>query len=557
MCGEAGQGIQTVEQGLTQILKRAGYFVYSTKEYMSRVRGGTNSTLVRVSSRPISAFVERIDLFIPFDTASYTHLAHRVTDSTFVAGDSVQLKLQRPVFDVPLSALALSAGGAIYSNTISTGFVLGLFDMEIEQFDTYLSERYASKGVDVVAKNIKAGRSGFDIGRGLRTSGTVQFEVPRSDEAEKTLLLNGAEALAFGAIAGGCNFVSSYPMSPSTSVLTEMAKASQNLDIVVEQAEDEIAGINMAIGAWYAGARGMTTTSGGGFALMTEGLSLAGMLETPVVVYLAMRPGPATGLPTRTEQGDLDLVRFAGHGDFPRAIYAPGTFEDAVLCMRRAFNTADRFQVPAIVLADQYFVDTYMTVEQVDIGTSPPESHIVKTTPDYKRYAFTTTGISPRGIPGYGEGLVLADSDEHTEEGLITEDETIREAMVKKRLLKQNELAQDALLPEIFGAVRDNPVVVCWGSTFPVVQEAVARLAEPVTIVYFRQVWPLPPDILDYFDGARSIIVVESNVTGQFANVLSNTAGVAVTDSILKHNGLPFSVEELTAGIAAATREGV
>jgi len=214
-----------------------------------------------------------------------------------------------------------------------------------------------------------------------------------------------------GAIAGGCSFISTYPMSPSTGVWIFLTQHSKEFDIITDQSEDEISAINMAIGAWYAGARGMVATSGGGFALMVEGLSLASMIETPVVIHLGQRPGPATGLPTRTEQADLEFVLHAGHGEFPRIILTPGTMEDAFNLSQRAFDLADKYQVPVFILTDQYFLDSYYNLPSLNLSDIRNQSHVVKTNKEYKRYQLTENGISPRGIPGYGEGLVSVDSD--------------------------------------------------------------------------------------------------------------------------------------------------
>ena len=230
------------------------------------------------------------------------------------------------------------------------------------------------------------------------------------------LLLSGSDAISLGALAGGCDYVCGYPMSPSTSVLEKMAAYAKKFDIIVEQVEDEIGVVNMALGAWYAGARALVTTSGGGFALMCEGISLGGMIESPLVLHLAQRPGPATGLPTRTEQGDLDMVLYAGHGDFPRIILAPGTLADGFTLTQKAFNLSAKYQVPVFILTDQFFVDSRYNTPVFDTGDLKVEKHIVKTDKDYKRFSLTKNGISPRGIPGYGSGNVCADSDEHDEE---------------------------------------------------------------------------------------------------------------------------------------------
>jgi 2-oxoglutarate ferredoxin oxidoreductase subunit alpha len=342
-------------------------------------------------------------------------------------------------------------------------------------------------------------------------------------------------------------------MSPSTGVLTFLAKHAKTFDIVAEQAEDEIAAINMGIGAWYAGARAMVTTSGGGFALMTEGVSLAGMLESPMVIHLAQRPGPATGLPTRTEQGDLELALYAGHGEFPRIIFAPGKIEDAISLTQRAFNLADKYQVPVFILTDQYFIDSYYNTVAPDLSKLKIEKHIVRTEKDYHRYELTESGISPRGVPGFGDGLVAVDSDEHDTEGHITEDLDLRIRMVDKRLKKGTLMKEDNIPPELTGAQNYKNLVVCSGSTQNIVQEAMKKLGrDDVSLLHFKQVYPLPDETTEYLQEAEKIIIVENNATSQFAKLIKLQTGIDIQHKILKYSGLSFSVEELAEELKEA-----
>ncbi|MBA3037108.1 MAG: 2-oxoacid:acceptor oxidoreductase subunit alpha, partial [Desulfobacterium sp.] len=411
--GEAGQGIQTIEQLLTKILKLNNFYVFATKEYMSRVRGGSNTTSIRVGSHPLQAPIERVDLLIPLDKEVLPRLQHRITSQTIVAGDMEALETNLKIFDIPLKKLSKELGSEIYSNTIALGLILSLLKTDGQIMEKYLGKYFGAKGEKLVELNIKAAHLGFKHGRELLENGTVRFPELSISDIQNDIMINGSEAIAMGAIAGGCQCIASYPMSPGTGVITFMANVEHDFELIVEQAEDEIAAINMAIGAWYAGARAMITTSGGGFALMTEGLSLAGMLEMPVVIHLAQRPGPATGLPTRTEQGDLELVLYAGHGEFPRIILAPGSLKDAFYITQKAFNLADRYQVPVIILTDQYLVDTYYNISPFNLNYLEVESCIIETDEKYLRYQLTDDGISPRGIPGNGKGLVGVDSDEH------------------------------------------------------------------------------------------------------------------------------------------------
>ena len=552
LCGQAGQGIQTVEYLLTRIFKLAGYHVFATKEYMSRVRGGINSTEIRVSSGPVCAYVNRIDILIPLNKGAVGHVEKRISPKTIILAEKETIaedfdQTRHKFIDVPFTKKASEIGNKIYSNVVAVGTVTGLFGIELQTVSEYVKKFFSSKADDVVQKNLAAVKEGFNLGVGLADSSKIKFDFNNDADIKNQILVNGAEAVALGAIAGGCNFISSYPMSPSTGVLVFLAKQAKDFGIIAEQAEDEIAAINMAIGAWYAGARAMVTTSGGGFALMTEGLSLAGILESPIVIHLAQRPGPATGLPTRTEQADLELALYAGHGDFPRILLAPGKIQDAFYLTRKAFDLAEKYQIPVFILTDQYFVDSYYNTACPDLSDINIEKHIIKTDADYKRYKLTDDGISPRGIPGYGKGLVAVDSDEHDEAGHITEDLGLRVEMVDKRLKKFELLKDETIPPELVGSEDYKNLIVCWGSTYNVVKEAVKNLGRDDTaFLHFKQVYPLPGQTSDYLKKARRIIIVENNAASQFAKLIKLHTGIEINDRILKYDGLSFYVEELT-----------
>jgi len=551
LCGQAGQGIQTVEYLLTRIFKLAGYNVFATKEYMSRVRGGINSTEIRVSSGPVSACVNRIDILISLNKGAVGHVEKRISPQTIILAEKETIaddfdQTRYKFIDVPFTKKATEIGNKIYSNVVAVGTVTGLFGIELHTVSEYVKIFFSSKTDDVIQKNLAAVKEGFNLGVGLTDSSKIKFDINDDADIKDQILVSGAEAVALGAIAGGCNFISAYPMSPSTGVLVFLAKHAKDFGIIAEQAEDEIAAINMAVGAWYAGARAMVTTSGGGFALMTEGLSLAGMLESPIVIHLAQRPGPATGLPTRTEQADLEMALYAGHGEFPRILLAPGEIQDAFYLTQKAFNLADRYQIPVFILTDQYFVDSYYNTACPDLSDINIEKHVIKTDVDYRRYQLTDNGISSRGIPGYGKGLVAVDSDEHDEDGHITEDLGLRIEMVNKRLKKLELLKNETIPPELSGPEDYKNLVVCWGSTYNVVREAVKNLGRDDTaFLHFKQVYPLPGQTSDYLKKAKRIIIVENNATAQFAKLIKLHTGIEINDKILKYDGLSFYVEEL------------
>jgi len=551
LCGAAGQGIQTVEELLTHAFKHAGYNLFSTKEYMSRVRGGSNSTQLRVSSRKARACLDRIDILFPLDRDGLRHVAHRITPETSILGEKEVLlepgtgkKIK--IIDVPLHTIASELGENIYINIIATGIIAALFGIDKESIIDDLRERFSDVEKTVMSNNIRAVTRGYEFGGELIRTKAVSVSIKKDPTVADQIIINGGEAVGIGALAGGCNFIASYPMTPSTSVLTFLARQSAQFGIIAEQAEDEIAAMNMAIGAWYAGARAMVTTSGGGFALMTEGLSLAGAMESPMVIHLAQRPGPATGLPTRTEQGDLELALYAGHGEFPRVIFAPGTIEEAFALTAKAFNLADRYQIPVFILTDQYLIDSYYNINKIDVSDLKIEPYIVPTDHGYNRYSLTRDGVSPRGIPANGKGLVIVDSDEHDEEGHLTENHDIRIQMVDKRLRKRSLLAQEAILPACAGKSKGSTMIVCWGSILTIAEEAVKRIGrKDISLVHFSQVYPLHRDTTKILGKAGRLISVEGNATSQFSRLLKIHTGIDMDTKITKYNGLPFSAEEL------------
>lgn len=548
IAGEAGQGIQSIETMITIFAKKASYNVFATKEYMSRVRGGCNSTEIRIGRGEARASVDRIDILIPLTAESIPHLRERITDTTIIIGEKKIVGYDR-MTDVPFSAIAADAGGILYANTVAVGTLSAILKLDRSGCEESLRSFFAKKSQAVQDANGVAFNKGYDQGTALTS--LMDITIPTDPSVAEKIMITGADAIALGSIAGGCNYVCAYPMSPGTTVLTAMADYSKKFDIVVEQVEDEIGVANMAIGAWYAGAKALVTTSGGGFALMSEAVSLSGSLETPFVVHIAQRPGPATGLPTRTEQGDLNLAINAGHGDFLKVVLAPGDLEEGFNLARTAFDIADRYQSPVFILTDQYYVDTYYTTEQFKSGDSIPGSQVIATAADYRRYALgSADGISPRGIPGKGEGIVCVDSDEHTEAGYITEDKAVREAMVAKRLAKIEAVGKDIIRPTLYGDKNYTTLIIAWGSTkMPIIEAIALSENSGIALLHFPWVYPLPEGIGKYMEKADTCIAVEGNATGQFADLVEFKTGRRFDRRILKSDGYQFSVEELASKI--------
>jgi len=550
LCGEAGQGIQTVEAILVQAVKLGGYNVFSSKEYMSRVRGGENSTQIRVSSKRINAYVDRIDILIAISKGAINHLKERISENTIIIGDEETLKdVVRPdVIKIPFLKIAKSIGGPIYANIIAAGALSRVLNIDKEIFDECITAMFLRKGEKILKGDLEAGAEGYKIGDDLLKSGKFKIEIQKDPEIRNELLLNGIDVFGYGCLAGGVKFMSSYPMTPTTSLQVFIARHSKDFDIIFEQAEDEIAAINMGLGASYAGARALTATSGSGFALMTEAVGLSGMIETPIVIYIGQRPGPAVGLPTRTAQEDLNLVLYSGPGETPRAIFAPGNFEDAFYMTQRAFNIADKYQIPVFILSDQYMADIYYNIPYLmtkEVKIENFES-IVKTDEKYRRFEIIEDGISPRGIPGFGDGLVVVDSDEHDEEGHITEDLNLRTKMVEKRLKKLEGIKKDVVPPELIGPLDYKILVIGWGSTYGPIKEALDKLkSNEIAFLYFKQVYPLYENTLNYLENAQKTIIFENNANSQFGNLIKLETGFEVHKKALKYNGMPFSVEEV------------
>ncbi|MDD2466717.1 MAG: 2-oxoacid:acceptor oxidoreductase subunit alpha [Desulfobulbus sp.] len=539
--GEAGHGLQTLGLVLCRALRSGGLHVFAVNEFMSRIRGGSNSLNLRISNAPVQASSDQIDCCIFLDRDALPRLRGRLAKHTLLVGDPANFADQEGISSLPLKELSKQAGGTIYGNSIVCGYIMRLLGWDLVPLDAAIRRTFTDG--EQQEKNLGAAQIGWDSAAELEG----RFSLPKGKELQDRLLLDGSQSVALGAITGGCNFISSYPMSPATGVLVHLAGIAADHGIVVEQAEDEISAINMGLGAWYAGARALVSTSGGGFDLMAEGLSLCGIIESPLVIHIAQRPGPGTGLPTRTEQGDLEIARYSGHGEFPRAILAPGSPEEAFECTRHAFTMADESQSPVILLTDQYLLDSLYDLAPFQLPQEPPRPQIIATMPDYERYAYSDNGISPRGIPGYGEGLVCVDSDEHDTQGRITEDFVTRVAMVDKRVAKTELLrTRLAIQPRLYGPDNYRRLLVAWGSTGPVISEALGKIASADTaFLHCIQVYPLPDSVDAYLQRAERIIVVENNATGQFARLLRAETGCTIADQWLKYNGLAFSVDEV------------
>ncbi len=560
ICGEAGQGVQTVGELFSEVCARSGYHVFSNQDYESRVRGGHNFYQIRLADRRVMSASERIDILVALDRASIEIDLNEMADGGMAAldSDTLGIKADRPgMMDIPFKRLAVEhGGGPVMANTVATGAVLGMLGMEISSLEGLLREHFTKKGAEVVEENLRSARAGFDYAKEHCSECRFASAAPSN---KPKLIINGGVAAGYGALASGLKFYSAYPMTPATAVMNVIASKAAKYGVVVEQAEDEIAAINMALGASFAGVRAATGSSGGGFALMVEGLSLAGMTETPIVIFEAMRPGPATGLPTRTEQGDLLFILFAGHGEFPRAVFAPGSPEQAIYLTSKAFEIAEKYQIPAFVVFDQYLGDAQWTYDSLETGKLIYNDYRLRaealaTVKEYKRHKFTDSGITPLAVPGESPHVVVADSDEHDEDGHIIEDAATRIKMVQKRLFKKiDALRAEISQPMRYGSDKPELILTGWGSTYGVLKEAVDTLNASGTsaaMLYFNEICPLPSgDYVDYLKGAKRAVCVESNATGQFASLLRMHTGVEFSGLITRYDGRPFTVDYILRGL--------
>ncbi len=543
--GEAGQGLATVGPLLAKSLARAGYHIVVTQSYQSRIRGGHNTFAVRAAVSEVAAPRERFDVVVALNEETVALHREELTPRGLIIADEAWGGGSENILPAPYKEIASGA----YRNVASLGLAACLLGLAEELVAGVVEGYFGEKG-KAVAENRAALGKAFAWAAGLDASYRRPLAaVPRSP---KRLTLDGNQAIALGAISAGVKFCAFYPMTPSTSIpLTLIAHAGE-MGLVVEQAEDEIAAVNMALGASYAGAPAMVATSGGGFALMVEGVSLAGMTETPIVVVVGQRPGPATGLPTRTEQADLEFVLRAGHGEFPRAIFAPGDVAECFHLTRRAFALTQKYQTPVFVLTDQFLADSFRAVEPFDVeGLEAVGSYVEPASVEepYARYAVTADGISPRLLPGLGRRLVVVDSDEHTEDGHLTEDLGARVRQVEKRRRKENGIRAEVIPPVYDGPADADVLLVGWGSSKGAVAEAAALLrgngAKAATL-HFAQVWPLvPAQFVERLRKATRVVAVEGNASAQLARLIRMEAGFEVAARVNRYDGLPLTPEHI------------
>ncbi|HWR39835.1 MAG TPA: 2-oxoacid:acceptor oxidoreductase subunit alpha [Patescibacteria group bacterium] len=545
--GAAGLGMETLALILEKILKRKGFEIFVVHDYMSRVRGGHNFFQIRFANEKIDSHGDELAGILALDRVTIqTHVSRLKPDGFIFADEEVEFQDDR-MYRLALKSTAKTIGNPKIFGSVALGAVLRLFNLDFSSTEDVINEKFAG---ETARQNMSALEAGYRLVTG-------KYEIA-ANKKDGQILINTTEAIALGALASGLKFYSAYPMAPSTGIMNFLASKMNEAEIIVEQAEDEIAAINMAIGASYAGVRAMTGTSGGGLALMVEAVGLAAMAEIPLVIVNVQRPGPATGLPTRTEQGDLKFAIFSSPAEIPKMVIALRDPEDAFYQTNRAFRLADKYQIPVVLLSDQFLADSTRTVNDFDFSRINNDRYLSCETyseAEYRRYEITATGISPRIIPGQFPGTrVLIDSDEHDEYGRITESATVRNAMQEKRLRKMSYLREDIQEPIYAGEDQADTLLLAWGSLSSPVKEALRLLnasgGNKYGALLFGDVWPLPDQLLkEKSQSARRIINVEQNATGLFASLVQECTGIKCAGSILKYDGRPLSAQEIFAGV--------
>ncbi|MEJ5301007.1 MAG: 2-oxoacid:acceptor oxidoreductase subunit alpha [Thermodesulforhabdaceae bacterium] len=552
IAGAAGEGIQTVGSIFSVAAAKCGLAVFSWQEYESRIRGGLNSYSIRISTSLKNAPRRDADVLLPLRKEARKKYRSWLNPNGLLIADEQDNTDGATEIFVPFNKIAREKWQSpIYANTIAVGALWSVIGGDFEALQVAVEDEFQGKAETVIKNNVEAARDGYLFAE-KSCQGICPWKLEK--RPDRFYLIAGSPAIALGSVKAGCRFMAAYPMTPATGIITFLTQHRKECKVFTEQAEDEIAAINMAIGAQFAGVRAMTATSGGGFSLMVEALSLAGMVEVPVVVVLAQRPGPATGLPTRTAQGDLLFAIHSGHGEFPKVVLAPSDPYDAFHKMVRAFNLADKYQIPIIVMTDQFLADSQFSIPDFDVELAKVETFIASPSDfsTYKRYSITASGISPRLYPGQSKYLVTADSDEHDEDGHITEDlDGVAVPMMEKRLRKLQSLRREIRPPERFFMEDDvEEVFVGWGSTRQAIFEAVEILREEgkrIGALHFTELWPLPElsSKEEFFPPKASITIIEQNATGQFASLLRRELVIRDAKSMLFYSGLPVTAQDI------------
>ncbi|QKY18873.1 2-oxoacid:acceptor oxidoreductase subunit alpha [Halolamina sp. CBA1230] len=568
--GEAGDGIDSTGKIFARALSRAGRHVFTSKDFASRIRGGYTAYKVRTAIDQVESTVDRLDVLIALTQRTVDENIDELHEGSVIIYDGERTSMQDLEIpegmigmDIPLKSLAEDAGGAIMRNIVALGAACEVTEFPIEHLGSSLEKRFSDKGQSIVENNKTAADLGAEYVQDNYETESAEFEYELETTDEDYVLINGDEAIGMGAIAAGCRFYSGYPITPATDVMEYLTGRLERYGGHVVQAEDELSAINMALGAARAGARSMTATSGPGIDLMAETFGLVAQSETPLVICDVMRSGPSTGMPTKQEQGDLNMTLFGGHGEIPRFVVAPTTISECFWKTVEAFNLAEKYQTPVYLVSDLEMAVTEQTFPpeafdmddvEIDRGKIVDEDEVEEWLDDegrFRAHADTEDGVSPRALPGTTDGAHMSTGLEHNELGRRTEDTDIRVEQVQKRQRKaETAEAEEDWSPREFGNADSDNLVVSWGSNEGTIVEAMDHLDEDDPDFQFLSVpYLFPrPDLTEAVEDAEQVVVVECNATGQFADVLEHDTLERV-DRVNKYNGVGFKADELAAEI--------
>lgn len=545
--GAAGQGIKSAGLMLAKTATRSGYHIYTYTEYPSLIRGGHNVIQIIISTKEVTSPLLKTDLLIALNQETIDKHLNELGNGSIILfdGDKVNTNYPGTLLSVPLSKLATEAGGGeLLINTIALGATLGLLNGDLEILQNLIAESFAEK-TDLLEANKKAAKAGYNFVL-QNYADKIKQVIKKSENISPKMILNGNDAITLGAISGGLQFASIYPMTPITNLLHSLALYQEKYGFIYKQPEDEISAINMSIGASIAGARSLTATSGGGFCLMTEGMGLAGITETPLVVILGMRAGPSTGMPTWSEAGDLKLALSSGHGEFPKIVLSAGDSREAFDLTKEALNLADKYQALVILLVDKNTCENDQSFPVLEDSSKIERGKLsFETIADYQRYALSDDGVSERSIPGKNN-FFIANSDEHNTYGFDDEEIENRNAQMEKRMLKIKTCAKDDMLtPQIFGPEKADLTLVSWGSCKGAILEGIKNFPN-VNFLYLTWMNPFPTDaVRNILAESKYIVDIENNFSGDLANLIREKTGIEITDKMLKYDGRPFFKEEI------------
>ncbi len=583
--GAAGDGIASTGDIFCKTASRMGLWVCAYNSYQSVIRGGHVYYQVQIGGgEQVLSHGDQPDVLVALNQDTIDRHAEKVLEGGAIIFNKDKIKLEGlkirsnvQIIAIPVDELTKEYGrNPIMQNTVDCGALINLLGLDWGIFEQSVNSIFGKKKSEIAELNINLAKKGAEFAKG----NARPLNIALKGDGKKRGIVTGNAMLAFGALAGGCKFYAAYPMTPASSVMHWLAPRASKYGMVMKQVEDEIAAVNIAIGAGQMGVRAMTGTSGGGFALMTEGISLSAMLETPVVVIHVSRGGPSTGLPTKTEQADLFQDLGAGQGDYPKLVIAPITVSDAYHASVDAMNMAEKYQIPVIILSDLYLSEHAETIDDStitadikidrgDIVTSVPapdpskndtESWFVPKNPtEYWRYKDTPSGVSPRAYPGTENAIYTSASDEHDEEGIVISDvftdEAIRIKMMDKRMRKVAGILKDSPKPIVTGAKNADFTLVGWGSTFNAIEEvrlALEKKGKSVNHIHFRTVWPLhAEETSKLLNAAKKTINIENNFSSQMAKLIRMETGYQMHNFINKYDGEPFTFEWLMKEVEA------